>query len=78
MIAGVLVGLVAHQADRVVVRLDRDVELIARYTIGTLTIIGVAAAGLPGPDRWRLVRAMLGAAVGVGAGVTIGRVLDRR
>lgn len=45
MIAGFVAGLLAHQSDRWVRGLDTDVQLIARYTIGLLTVMGVAAGG---------------------------------
>lgn len=77
MIAGLVAGLLAHQTDRAVSGLDADVQLIARYTIGTLTIIAVAAGWVPKADRGRVVLAMLRAAVGVGLGVAIGRAVDR-
>lgn len=77
LLSAFVAGLLAHQSDRVVRGLDDDVQLLARYTIGTLTIMAVASVGLPAGDRARVVRVLFRAAVGVWAGVSIGRLVDR-
>lgn len=77
VISAFLGGLLAHQTDRVLRRFDRDVAQIGRYVIGLLVVLGFMALRWPGPDRRRVLREGLISAAGVGAGVAVGRAIDR-
>jgi uncharacterized BrkB/YihY/UPF0761 family membrane protein len=75
-----LMGLAAHQTDRIVVHFPSDWELLSRYVIGTLTVF-VAFVMLfrrlsPRHQVRDAVAAYSIAAAMVGCGVAAGRWID--
>lgn len=83
VIVGIAAGLVAHQTDRLFLRLERGKTppgwlLMSRYGVGYLTALAVLALMADEEANSRRDVALLGLAAGVtvGLGVAGGRALD--
>lgn len=77
--SAILIGIAAHQTDKVIKDFRGGWEYIARYIVGGLAVIMVYALMLSRLNRAAMrdgILAIVGAFGGVGIGVSVARLYD--